>query len=1034
MTRRTLAQRVWPGILFAAGLLVLPAAAHAACATPEAKINPASLTMPDFLPFAGGGWVVNTVTINGQPSKPNANQGGLFQWTFVGTPAGTLANADTAQVQFTPPDVSASQQVTLRLTVTVAGCPGSDSEDIPITITNAHDVVVNAPPHAVPSASPASATEGTLVTLDGSASWDPDSANLTYTWLQIAGPTVALASTANPAIKTFVAPDLAANTLLSFRLTVSDGSLSNADVAHVNVTWTNNPPVAALSCPNGGFELNEGGSHTFDASASSDSDDGIASYAWEQLVGFPEIPGVAGWNTPVVNFTAPQLGFGQDGYIPFKLTVTDHAGAKSTAQCAIFIHDITKPAISVPANIEAEATSAAGANVGYAVSALDNVDGNLPAVNFSEYFVCEPPPGALFALDATTPVLCRAWDSAGNEGNAGFSVHVADTTAPSIDVPLSFAVEATGPDGAAADYEASSHDAVDGDKAADCSPATGSVFPIATPGPTTTVSCGATDAHGNEAQAKTFTIAVHDTTPPAFDPQSVSADLQAEATSPAGAAVDFALPAASDLVDLSNVVVTCTPAAQSVFPLGETPVRCEAVDSRNNSTQDKDQGVGFKVTVVDTTPPALSGVPGDQTLEALSAAGAPFSYASPAANDIVDGNRPVVCTASPLPVVPGVFPLGLTTVTCAASDTRGNEASSAFTVNVVDTTPPVLALPAGIVAEATGPAGAAVSFAVSASDTVDASVTPSCSANSGDIFALGTATVNCRATDDAGNTASGSFTVTVRDTTPPTLTLPANITVEATGPSGAAVSFSASATDIVDTSVAAVCLPQSGSTFALGTTTVNCSATDDAGNTSSGSFTVTVRDTRPPSIAAHADVNANATANSAANVSYTLPTANDLVDGAVSVTCTPASGSSFAVGSTTVNCSAQDSRGNSASSSFAVKVGYAFGGFYQPIDNAPMVNSVKAGSAIPVKFSLGGNQGMNIFASAPASGAIACGATDGDAIEETVTAGSSSLQFDASTGQYIYVWKTEKTWVGQCRILQVKLKDGASKTALFKFK
>jgi hypothetical protein len=88
-----------------------------------------------------------------------------------------------------------------------------------------------------------------------------------------------------------------------------------------------------------------------------------------------------------------------------------------------------------------------------------------------------------------------------------------------------------------------------------------------------------------------------------------------------------------------------------------------------------------------------------------------------------------------------------------------------------------------------------------------------------------------------------------------------------------------------------------------------------------------------------------------------------------------------------------------------------------------------------VKFNLGGNQGLAIFATnSPASSPIACSATDGDAVEETVTAGSSSLQYAPGTGQYIYVWKTEKAWVGQCRVLQVKLRDGQVKSALFKFK
>jgi len=1033
----TLAKRVWPGCLVIAGLLTLPAAAQAVCATPDAKINPSSLSVPDFLPVTGGGWVINTVTVNGQSSKPNANQGGLFQWTFVGTPAGTLADANTPQVQFTPPDVSTSTQVTLRLTVTVAGCLGSDSEDIPITITNAHDVVVNTAPHALPAASPQSATEGMLVTLDGSGSWDADSANLTYAWEQTAGPSVALTDTAHAAIKTFVAPDLADSALLTFRLTVSDGTLSNSDVVHVNVSWTNNGPVAALACPNGGYELNEGQSHTFDASASGDSDDGIASYQWEQLVGFPEVPGVAGWNTPVVTFNAPQLGFEQDGYIPFKLTVTDHSGAKSTAQCAIFIHDITKPVISVPADIQAEATSSVGATVGadegYVVSALDNVDGGLPVVNYSEYFLCEPQPGALFALDAVTPVLCRAWDSAGNEGNAGFSVSVVDTTAPVIDVPLSFAVEATGPDGASAAYTATSQDAVDGEKDANCVPTSGSVFAINSPGPTTTVTCGATDAHGNAAEGRTFTVAVHDTTPPAFAPTSVSPDLTAEATSSAGTEVSFASPTANDLVDLGNVTITCSPSSPHVFPLGDTTVQCDAADSRGNKTQDKAQSVAFKVTVEDTTPPALDGIPADQTLEASSAAGAPFAYALPTASDVVDGERPVTCTPSPALATLGMYPLGITSVSCEARDTRGNGNSGAFTITVADTTPPTLALPTNLVAEATGPNGAAVTFSVSATDLVDASVAVNCSASSSDTFALGPTTVTCTGADDAGNSANGSFAITVQDTTAPALNLPSGITMEATGPGGAVATFDVSASDIVDTAVAMSCSANSGDTFALGTTAVNCTGTDDAGNSAGGSFTITVQDTTAPAISAHGNVSAIATGNSIATVSYELPTASDLVDGAVAVDCTPRPGT-FNVGSTTVTCTAQDSHGNQASHTFTVTVSYAFTGFFQPVDNSPTLNSVKAGSAVPVKFGLGGNQGMGIFQSNPASGVIACGATDGDAIEETYTAGSSSLQYDPGSNQYIYVWKTEKSWVGQCRILQVRLKDGTSKTALFKFK
>jgi hypothetical protein len=92
----------------------------------------------------------------------------------------------------------------------------------------------------------------------------------------------------------------------------------------------------------------------------------------------------------------------------------------------------------------------------------------------------------------------------------------------------------------------------------------------------------------------------------------------------------------------------------------------------------------------------------------------------------------------------------------------------------------------------------------------------------------------------AGNIGGCSNATFVVDATAPTLTLPVDITTPATDPTGAVVNFSASATDNVDPSVAVICSPASGSTFAVGITTVNCVATDSTGNTTSGSFHVTV--------------------------------------------------------------------------------------------------------------------------------------------------------------------------------------------------
>jgi M6 family metalloprotease-like protein len=161
---------------------------------------------------------------------------------------------------------------------------------------------------------------------------------------------------------------------------------------------------------------------------------------------------------------------------------------------------------------------------------------------------------------------------------------------------------------------------------------------------------------------------------------------------------------------------------------------------------------------------------------------------------------------------------------------------------IADITPPVVTVPANMTVEATGPGGRVVSFTATATDAV-APPNPvvTCALPSGSTFPLGLNTVTCSATDAAGNTGTNSFTINVHDTTPPVVTVPANMIVEATGPTGRVVSFSATATDIVaPLNPVVTCVPPSGSTFPLGVTTVNCSASDTAGNTANGFFTISV--------------------------------------------------------------------------------------------------------------------------------------------------------------------------------------------------
>jgi Tol biopolymer transport system component len=130
------------------------------------------------------------------------------------------------------------------------------------------------------------------------------------------------------------------------------------------------------------------------------------------------------------------------------------------------------------------------------------------------------------------------------------------------------------------------------------------------------------------------------------------------------------------------------------------------------------------------------------------------------------------------------------------------------------------------------------------------------------------------------------------------------------------------------------------------------------------------------------------------------------------------------------------SAGNDIGDDWQPLVLYDFSGFFQPIDNPPTVNVVNAGSAIPVKFSLSGDKGLSIFAAGyPASQQIACiGGIPVDDIEETMTAGNSSLSYDPTTDRYNYVWKTERGWRGTCRQLVVKLNDGSTHVANFQFR
>lgn len=338
---------------------------------------------------------------------------------------------------------------------------------------------------------------------------------------------------------------------------------------------------------------------------------------------------------------------------------------------------------------------------------------------------------------------------------------------------------------------------------------------------------------------------------------------------------------------------------------------------------------------------------------------------------------------------------------------EGVEVSDSFTGMVTLFT-------SNIIEEATGPTGAMVAWNPMftpdlSTDTNDLPEPVECESASGlasgDTFPLGITQVNCTGIYDTGP-ASGFFHVTVVDTTAPTLgALPADQTLEATGPAGAVATFALpTSTDLVDTSVAVSCAPADGSTFPLGMTEVMCTATDGF-NQASDSFNITVEDTTPPTIGDNPDLVVPATSPSGAVVTFAEPAASDTVDPAVDVECVAGSGSVFPIGQNTAVCTATDDSGNTAQSDFSVTVTSNLCVLYDQTKNH------KSGSTVPIKLRLCTADGTNLSSPSTvlhATGLSLTGSPTTALVEDSGQANpDDNFRYDAGLQGYIFNLSTK---------------------------
>ena len=166
------------------------------------------------------------VTLSGSGSDPDGDPLS-FSWTQVEGPAVTLSSSTAAMPTFTAPTVGVN--TVLRFDLTVSDGDQEDTDTTFVTVLNVFNdaPIANAGPDQI-------VREGRLVTLDGSGSSDPNLDPISFSWNQLGGPAVVLSS-ATAAMPTFTAPQVSGSALLTFRLTVSDGTLSSTDIVEISV-------------------------------------------------------------------------------------------------------------------------------------------------------------------------------------------------------------------------------------------------------------------------------------------------------------------------------------------------------------------------------------------------------------------------------------------------------------------------------------------------------------------------------------------------------------------------------------------------------------------------------------------------------------------------------------------------------------------------------------------------------------------------------------------------------------------------------
>src|SRR5574340_786066 len=534
-------------------------------------------------------------------------------------------------------------------------------------------------------------------------------------------------------------------------------------------------------------------------------------------------------------------------------TAIDNGGNVAKAVQKITVTDTTPPVLTAPQPVTVEAKT----------PDHNSIDIGLPSVNDAvgvESVTNDAPP--YFPIGKTT-VTWKAIDTSGNAATATQVVTVKDTTPPTIHAPSDITQEATNPSSNVVNLGNST--VTDNGIIKLVTNNAPAVFPIGK----TTVTWTATDHSGN-SQTATQIVNMIDTTPPKISPPP---RLTVEATS----LTQNTMPLGNSTVTDNGIIKSVTNNATQFFPLGKTTILWVATDASGNKAN-----ATQIVDVIHTIPPKLI-VPANVTFEATSLKDNTVPFGNATATDI----QQVTITNN----ASKTFPLGKTTILWTAKDVSGNTSNATQVIDVVDTTAPKITAPSDVSVIAKSVSDNIVPIGnATANDNVKLI---SLTNNASKTFPLGKTTILWVATDASGNKANATQVVDVIHTSPPKLTVPANVTFEATSLDNNTISLvKPVATDIEPVTIT----NNAPSVFPLGKTVVLWVATDQSGNKANATQTVTVKDTTAPKLAVPANVTFEATSLKDNTVPFGNATAADIQQ----VTISNNASKTFPLGKTTI--------------------------------------------------------------------------------------------------------------------------------------